>query len=120
MTPVVERIPSPLREAEVAGVGIARAAAEAAGPRVERARRGGKPAGGSLGARLSPRRGLLRDVLAGAVLLAAWALLWSSFLTAVVEPAGRLHAPGARAPAAAAARDAGSGPLAGAGAGSRS
>ena len=49
------------------------------------------------------RRGLLEDVLGGAVILVAWILLWSFFAVAVVEPAARLHAgvagPGASASA---------------------
>jgi len=38
------------------------------------------------------RRGLFQDLLGGAVILAAWVLLWSFFALAVVEPAARFRA----------------------------
>jgi hypothetical protein len=44
------------------------------------------------------RRGLLGDLLGGALMLAVWILLWSFFAVAVVEPAARVH--GARVEAA--------------------
>ena len=37
------------------------------------------------------RRGLLADLLGGALMLAVWILLWSFFAIAVVEPAARVH-----------------------------
>jgi len=48
------------------------------------------------------RRGLLRDLLDGAALLAVWLLLWSWFALAVVRPLSRATP---EPPVAAAARE---------------
>jgi hypothetical protein len=46
------------------------------------------------GAQRRTNRGLLQDLLGGALLLAVWVLLWSFFAVAVLEPAARLHGRG--------------------------
>jgi hypothetical protein len=51
-------------------------------------------------------RRLVRDLLAGVLLLAVWIALWSFFTLGVVQPAARLHGTGAEPPAPASARDA--------------
>ncbi len=71
-------------------------------PRVRTPRRVTAPRAAEPVARLAPpRRSPAREILAGVLLLVAWALLWSFFLAGVVEPGAALHRE-ARASAAAA------------------